>query len=139
MTSRAREIRCRIGQKGDLEPKLEKRVLKTRFLTLDPPSLIRGGGYLCGAWGVSTKRALLPIVGPVGLPQFSWGVRTGLGTMAVALAACRMSTLWSFTLHGYSDCLVVHGCPCVSWWLLLEPSRDGASAAYWRQVVSSSC
>jgi hypothetical protein len=43
MTSRAREIRCRIGQKGDLEPKLEKRVLKTRFLTLDPPSLIRGG------------------------------------------------------------------------------------------------
>ena len=51
MTSRAREISRRIGQKGDLEPKLEKRVLKTRFSTLDPPSLILIRGGACRSCG----------------------------------------------------------------------------------------
>ena len=104
---------------------------------LPPPAVI----YVEG-WALLLKCASLPMVVLKACSSFvNWGWWTGLGTNGGSSGVRWMSTLWSFKLNGYSDCLVSHGFSpmCVLVVVTCAVVLNGTSTAYWRQVVSSSC
>ena len=43
-----------------------------------------------------------------------------LAFLPAVWGALMINPLWLLELHGYCDCLISMGFPCVSWWLLLS-------------------